>query len=91
MLLSFRLVLELVAALQRHGDEDEHTLDDPLDLGGHIQQVRRLKIKPKVMTPKKVPVTVALPPVKAVPPMTTAAIASSSTSCRRPARRWPVA
>ena len=44
-----------------------------------LSRFSRLKISAKVMTPKKVPVTVALPPARAVPPMTTAAIASSST------------
>ena len=31
----------LVATLQRHGGEDEYALDDPLDLSGHVEQVRK--------------------------------------------------
>ena len=33
----------LVAALQGHGSEDECTLDDPLDLVGHVEQVQQVK------------------------------------------------
>ena len=40
--------------------------------------VSRLKMSAKVMTPRNVPTIVARPPARLVPPMTTAAIASSS-------------
>src|SRR5215207_5752595 len=32
-----------VAALQGHGGEDEHALDDALDLGGHVEQFQQVE------------------------------------------------
>ena len=37
----------LVAALQRDGDEDQRTLDDPLDLGGHVEQIQQIEDQAK--------------------------------------------
>lgn len=71
--------LALVAILvNHHCDHNDQALDDVLDIRVHPTKVNPLAITPRISAPITVPVMRPIPPARLVPPITAAAIASSS-------------
>ena len=68
----------LLEGLRRDRKNDDKPDDHGLKKRRDAQQIEPLRKTPMINTPMMVPITPPVPPERLVPPMTTAAMASSS-------------
>ena len=64
--------------LEQHGGDDDDALESACSEMERLLRMKMLVSVVKIRTPRTVPTIVPRPPVSRVPPITTAAIASSS-------------
>src|SRR5471030_1957663 len=72
------LFLRVFQGIQRHGKDNDRTLDDVLPVRIHTDVRQAVVDTVKISTPVTTPATEPTPPANDTPPTTQAAIASSS-------------